>query len=67
MDRCFRREENPMVGRLAFLAREVFKVKSQKRVCAWCQKVLAEGEEPVTHGICPDCAAREIYIFLKRE
>jgi pilus assembly protein Flp/PilA len=64
MDKCARIEKPNVVDALACVAREVFRVKRQKRVCAWCQKVMAEGEEPVTHGICPDCAVREIYIFL---
>jgi len=30
-----------------------------KLVCAWCQKVIRDGpEEPVSHGICPECARR---------
>ena len=29
-----------------------------RRVCAWCGKILAEGSEPVTHGICPECEAK---------
>ncbi len=27
-----------------------------KRICAWCQKTMAEGREPASHTICPDCA-----------
>ena len=30
-----------------------------KVVCAWCGMVMAFGEEPVSHGICPECAAQE--------
>jgi phage FluMu protein Com len=26
-----------------------------KVVCAWCGKVLQEGSEPISHGICPEC------------
>ena len=26
-----------------------------KRICAWCGLVLAEGREPISHGICKDC------------
>lgn len=29
-----------------------------KRVCAWCSKVLSDGAEPATHGICDDCYDR---------
>lgn len=31
-----------------------------KRICAWCQKILEDGTEPVTHGICPECFKREL-------
>ena len=24
-------------------------------VCAWCTKVLREGKEPLSHGLCPAC------------
>lgn len=24
--------------------------------CAWCDRVLKPGPEPVSHGICPECA-----------
>lgn len=26
-------------------------------VCAWCKRTITEGPEPVSHGICPECAA----------
>ncbi|HEV2806328.1 MAG TPA: hypothetical protein VGW57_15500 [Chthoniobacterales bacterium] len=26
-----------------------------KCVCAWCSRVLRDGIEPVTHGICDNC------------
>lgn len=25
-------------------------------VCAWCKRVIREGSEPVSHGICSSCA-----------
>lgn len=28
---------------------------SAMRVCGWCKKVLEEGTEPATHGICESC------------
>jgi hypothetical protein len=31
--------------------------KAAKVVCAWCNRVLKEGTEPISHGICPECAA----------
>ena len=29
-----------------------------RRVCAWCRKVMTEGTEPTTHGICAACEAK---------
>ena len=26
-----------------------------KTICAWCQLVIAEGDGPVSHGICKEC------------
>lgn len=26
-------------------------------LCAWCGAIMAEGSEPVSHGICPRCEA----------
>ncbi len=31
-----------------------------KLVCAWCGKVLTEGEEPISHGICSECSKKEM-------
>jgi len=31
---------------------------AMKCVCAWCGKVLREGAEPTTHGICAGCKAK---------
>jgi hypothetical protein len=28
-----------------------------RTVCAWCQRILREGAEPTSHGICPACRA----------
>jgi hypothetical protein len=27
-------------------------------VCAWCKKIVAEGIEPASHGICADCKVK---------
>lgn len=43
---------------LAALYARVLRLATPRRICAWCQTVMSEGTEPVTHGICPDCAAR---------
>lgn len=29
-----------------------------RTVCAWCQKVMREGPEPTSHGICKVCEAK---------
>ena len=34
-------------------------------ICAWCKKMLKEGKEPYSHGICKDCA-KEMEEDLKR-
>ena len=26
--------------------------------CAWCSRMIREGAEPTSHGICPACAAK---------
>jgi hypothetical protein len=31
---------------------------SIKSICAWCSRVLREGIEPPTHGICDACICR---------
>lgn len=33
--------------------------QTHKIVCAWCDKTLLYGTEPISHGICPDCAEKE--------
>jgi hypothetical protein len=30
--------------------------KPHRRLCAWCGLVMQQGMEPVSHGICRDCA-----------
>jgi len=34
--------------------------EKHKIICAWCEKVLVEGPEPISHGICEECRDREI-------
>lgn len=29
-----------------------------KSVCAWCSRVLRDGVEPATHGICDSCICK---------
>lgn len=41
-----------------------------KKICAWCNKVLDEGENvhliTVSHGICVDCYAK-LYCKIKED
>jgi hypothetical protein len=30
-------------------------MQNQQVVCAWCGKVIHEGNQPVSHGMCPEC------------
>ena len=34
------------------------KEKTLKRICAWCAKIMGEGDGAISHGICPQCAER---------
>jgi DNA-directed RNA polymerase subunit RPC12/RpoP len=37
------------------------KTKKLKKVCSWCKKEMGEVdsvEEGISHGICPECAAK---------
>lgn len=33
--------------------------RAQRRICAWCTRVIQEGGDPVTHGICTECEKKE--------
>ena len=35
----------------------IFDSRPHRVDCAWCNRVLRDGREPVSHGICPECAA----------
>lgn len=26
-----------------------------KEVCRWCDRVISDGEEPISHGMCQEC------------
>lgn len=45
---------------VGYIVKEDVVIKTQKRICAWCKKVLQVGREPATHGICPECAQKEM-------
>jgi len=55
-------EEQKLMERMNWLAREEGPVRktTQKRICAWCNKVIQNGGEPITHGICPKCLVQEM-------
>lgn len=36
-----------------------------KSICAWCSRVLRDGVEPVTHGICDSCICKLCGITLE--
>ena len=38
-----------------------------KRICAWCNKILEEGEEPATHGICDRCTVKVLKRYKKHQ
>jgi|MudIll2142460700_1097286.scaffolds.fasta_scaffold868714_1 rRNA maturation endonuclease Nob1 len=42
------------------MAKKVRKKMPVKKVCAWCNRVLQEGSEPATHGICEPCGKKVI-------
>jgi len=33
-------------------------------ICAWCGKLIREGDEPISHGICEECY-QKLLEFLK--
>jgi len=35
-------------------------MKVMKVICAWCGLLIRDGREPVSHGICDRCKAREL-------
>jgi hypothetical protein len=40
---------------------------SHRIVCAWCKRVLSEGSEPTSHGICDECAAAQMSTLPSHE
>jgi hypothetical protein len=37
------------------IARRAAEHTLPRKICGWCQKVLREGPDPASHGICPAC------------
>ena len=42
------------------MAKKLRKKTTVKKVCAWCNRVLQNGSEPATHGICEPCGKKMI-------
>ena len=40
------------------MAQKGRKKATVKKVCAWCNRVLQDGSEPATHGICEPCGKK---------
>jgi hypothetical protein len=40
------------------MVKNVRKKTNVKRICAWCNRMMQNGTEPVTHGICTPCGKR---------
>ena len=37
-----------------------------KTICAWCQKIIKDGDPPVSHTICSDCKIKQERISYLR-
>ena len=35
-----------------------------RKTCAWCKGMIRDWVEPTSHGICADCAEKEMTSFL---
>lgn len=42
------------------ISKESMTLSTPKRICAWCNKVMQEGTNPATHGMCFDCLQKQI-------
>jgi predicted RNA-binding Zn-ribbon protein involved in translation (DUF1610 family) len=42
-------------------------IDAQQRICAWCNKVIREGTEPATHGMCPKCLEEQMHSLEEQE
>lgn len=45
------------------MAKNVRKKTNIKKICAWCNRMMKDGTEPVTHGICTPCGKRVLENF----
>jgi rRNA maturation endonuclease Nob1 len=44
-----------MVGIVIVAFLTMSKSRKMKKVCAWCKKVIEEGDGEISHAICSDC------------
>ena len=42
------------------IGREGVARNTPQRICAWCNKVMQEGTQPATHGMCCECLQKQI-------
>ena len=47
------------------MTKEAAREKAIKKICAWCNHIMRDGTEPVSHGICPPCAKKVMESYEK--
>jgi len=47
------------------MTKEAPREKAMKKICAWCNRVLQDGTEPATHGICHPCGKKVMESYEK--
>ena len=40
------------------MAKHARKKTTVKKICAWCNRMMQNGTEPATHGICRPCGRK---------
>jgi hypothetical protein len=61
-------QENCPAGhriRMIYIGHEGEGKRAHERVLAWCYRVIQGGRELATHGICPECAEKEMVKYLE--
>ena len=48
------------------MTQSVTEKTAMKRICAWCNKVMQDGVEPATHGICQPCGKKVMENYERR-
>ena len=49
-----------MVGIVIIAFLTMSKSRKMKKVCAWCKKVIEEGDGETSHAICPVCLEKAL-------